>query len=121
MIELAGAGMPAALVYRSATKCVESFPLKGMPLGSPHRYAYKKQSVALAPGDSMVLMSDGFPELFNFESDILGYDRVISIFEQAGNLSPDKVIEHFSETADAWAKGRPQEDDMTFIVMKRKE
>src|SRR5690606_40360347 len=34
-LELIGAGMPAALIYREATKRIESVPLKGLPLGSP--------------------------------------------------------------------------------------
>jgi serine phosphatase RsbU (regulator of sigma subunit)/ketosteroid isomerase-like protein len=120
-LELAGAGMPPALIYRIASKRVESFPLKGLPLGGPQSYTYKKQGVTLAPGDSLVLMSDGLPELFNLENEILGYNRVISVFEEVGNASPDKVIEHFTETANAWAKDRLQADDITFIVMKIKK
>ena len=41
-IELAGVGMPSALVYRIESKQVESFPLKGLPLGGPQHYDYEK-------------------------------------------------------------------------------
>jgi sigma-B regulation protein RsbU (phosphoserine phosphatase) len=119
-IELAGAGMPSALVYRSTTKRVESYPLKGLPLGSPISYNYEKQSVILASGDSIVLMSDGFPELFNSEDEILGYNHVKSVFEEVGGASPEKIIEHFTRTANAWAQDRLHEDDITFIAMKIK-
>ena len=39
-LELAGAGMPPALVYRAATQQVEQIPLKGMPLGGPAEFPY---------------------------------------------------------------------------------
>lgn len=35
VVELVGAGMPSALVYRAEAGDVEEMPLKGLPLGSP--------------------------------------------------------------------------------------
>ena len=119
-LELVGAGMPPALVYRSATQQVEEVPLKGVPLGSPVTFPYQKTCVVLSPGDTVMLMSDGFPELFNKEGEILGYDRAVSVFEEAAGRSPEAIIAHFRETGATWANGHPQGDDVTFVVMKVK-
>ncbi len=119
-LELAGAGMPPALIYRSATQQVDEVPLKGLPLGSPVTFPYRKTCVTLAPGDTVMLMSDGFPELFNEAGEILGYDRAVEVFAEAADRSPEKIIAHFKETGATWTNGHPQGDDVTFVVMKVK-
>jgi len=118
-LELAGAGMPPALVYRAATQQVETVALEGMPLGGPAT-SYHTTSVSLSPGDTVVLMSDGFPELFNIESEMLGYERVVRVFAEVASRSPEKIITHLMKTGETWANGRAQDDDMTFVVMKVK-
>ena len=119
-LELAGAGMPPALVYRAASGCIEEVALKGMPLGSPGVYPYRRQCVLLSAGDTVVLMSDGFPELFGASGQRLGYDRMAGLFAEAAAGSPEEVIAHLMATAKAWCNGQVPDDDMTFVVMKVK-
>ncbi len=119
-LELAGAGMPPALLYRAATQQVETVSLKGMPLGGPMAFPYQTTSVMLSPGDTVVLMSDGFPELFNAEGEMLGYERAVTVFEEVASRSPEEIITHFTETGETWSNGRALDDDVTFVVMKMK-
>lgn len=119
-LELAGAGMPPALVYRTATRSVESIPLKGIPLGGPVGIPYQKTSVTLSPGDTVLLMSDGFPELFNEAREMFGYERAVSVFEEVAHQSTEDIIAHFTKTAADWMNNGPQDDDVTFIVIKMK-
>jgi serine phosphatase RsbU (regulator of sigma subunit) len=119
-LELAGAGMPPALIYRAASGLVESCSLKGLPLGSVANHPYSKTSVPVNTGDTVVLMSDGLPELFNNDNEMFGYENVIKLFSQVGNDAPEKIIEHFTATASNWINGGKQQDDMTFIVFKMK-
>jgi serine phosphatase RsbU (regulator of sigma subunit) len=65
-------------------------------------------------------MSDGFPELFNERSEIFDYDRVKAAFAEVASHSPRQIIEHFVRVGEAWANGKGQQDDMTFIVLKIK-
>ena len=69
----------------------------------------------------MVLMSDGFPELFNDSREMLGYDRAVSIFAEVAHRSQEKIIEHFKEAASTWMNDQAQDDDVTFLVMRVKE
>jgi len=32
-----------------------------------------------------------------------------------------KIIEHFVNVGDEWSNGRPQDDDVTFVVLKVKD
>ena len=112
--------MPPALVYRAATRQVEQIPLKGMPLGGPGTFPYKKTSVLLSPGDTVMLMSDGFPELFNEADEMLGYERAVEVFEEVAHKSPEEIIELFKAAVSIWMNDRAQNDDVTFVVMKVK-
>ncbi len=125
-LELAGAGMPPALVYRAADQTVETIPLKGMPLGSFVDFPYQTSHIDLAPGDTVMLMSDGFPELFDGQRQMFGYDRARTVFEEVATHRPQAIIDHFVSTAEAWVKGEDlagtavYDDDITFVVMQVK-
>ena len=91
-----------------------------MPLGGPGAFLYRKTSAMLSPGDTVVLMSDGFPELFNAEGEMLGYERAVEVFAAVASRSPEEIIAHFRKTSETWANGRAQDDDVTFVIMKMK-
>ena len=117
---LAAAGMPYTLVYRAATGRVEEVILKGMPLGMFPDFPYQRKDLSLNEGDTVLFMSDGLPEMFNEQNDMLGEERTKTLFEEVANRTPEQIIEHLVEAGKAWANGRPQDDDMTFMVMKMK-
>jgi len=119
-LEIAGAGMPPTLIRRAGTNDVEEVHLEGAPLGSFSDFPYQAASVELLPGDTIVMMSDGLPEMIGDDDEVFGYDRVGSILKDSGPLSPQGIIDRYSEVAEDWANGRPQDDDMTMIVMRLK-
>lgn len=120
ILELAGAGMPPAYIYRSKTKIVESVALKGLPLGSVSDYEYSKTAVKLNSGDVVVLVSDGFPELFNSKMESIGFDKIPDLLAEVGDSSPEEIIAEFKNSAEQWLNGNKQDDDMTFVVFKVK-
>ncbi len=119
-LRVSTAGMPPMLIHRAATGTIEEIALKGMPLGSVANFPYQEREVTLEPGDTVVVMSDGFPERFNDLGEMLDYDRARAVLEESAGRSPAEIIEHFVLTGDAWANGAPQNDDVTFVVMKMK-
>lgn len=112
--------MPPTLIRRAGTNEVEEVHLEGAPLGSFSDFPYRAASVDLLPGDTIVMMSDGLPEMIGDGDEVFGYDRVGSILKDSGPLSPQGTIDRFSEVAEGWANGRPQDDDVTMIVMRLK-
>ncbi len=117
-LTLAAAGMPPILLYRAATNQIEEILHKAMPLGSISNYAYQEQELTLASGDVVVLMSDGLPERFNDAAEMLGYEQMQAILANAVNLSAAEIIRQFVQSGDDWAHGKPQDDDVTFVVLK---
>ena len=115
------AGMPAVLIYRSETKRVEEISIKAMPLGSVANFPYQELKFKLSAGDCVVVMSDGFPEMFNQNDEILGFEKAAEMLPEIAGRSPQEIINHFVRVAEIWANGRPQDDDVTFVVLKRKQ
>lgn len=119
-IQIAAAGMPYPLVYRSSTGRVEEVALKGMPLGGFADFTYKDKELHLNTGDTVLFMSDGFEEMFNPQDEMLGEEQVKILFKETAAESPEKIIEHLKKAGEAWANGRNQQDDVTFVVVKMK-
>ncbi|MEP7271911.1 MAG: SpoIIE family protein phosphatase [Acidobacteriota bacterium] len=115
------AGMPPVLIYRAASGSVEEIAIGAMPLGSITNYAYKAREVSIEGGDVVVIMSDGLPERFNFENEMLDYASTSRAFAESASQSAQAIIEHLVKTGEAWANGRPQDDDVTFVVIKVKK
>lgn len=117
-LRASAAGMPALLIYRAATAEVEEIAIKGMPLGSIVGFPYQEQELDLACGDVVMMMSDGFPERFNTADEVPGYDYARAVLREIARASSQEIINRFVQAGDEWAGGRPQDDDVTFVVIK---
>ena len=117
---ISSAGMPPALIFRNETQIVEEIRLQALPLGGTSEFKYSKKETTFSPGDTLLLMSDGFPELFNKEKELLDYKKAKEIFSSIAQLGPSEVITHLCKEADNWRGNAKQEDDITFVVLKVK-
>jgi serine phosphatase RsbU (regulator of sigma subunit) len=115
---ISSAGMPPVLVYRRGTKKVEEIKIKGPPLGGFSGFSYKHKETSLSSGDTLLLMSDGFPELFNEKDEIIGYSLTKEIFKEAAEKGSREIVTHLISKATEWRCSREQEDDITFVVLK---
>jgi serine phosphatase RsbU (regulator of sigma subunit) len=118
LLTVSVAGMPPALVYRAASGEVEEIAIRGIPLGSVTNYPYKQQEAVISTGDVVVLMSDGLPERFNLRREMLDYAPIKQTFAEIAGQSPQEIIAQLINTGERWADGRPQDDDITFVVIK---
>ncbi|HSP05737.1 MAG TPA: SpoIIE family protein phosphatase, partial [Acidobacteriota bacterium] len=116
-VQLACAGMPPPLIYRAAAKRAEEVRLRGIWLGGAS-FAYEQREIELAPGDTLLMMSDGFPEMFDPSGEMLGYGRAREWFEHAASASPGDLIDRLIRQSETWAGGRPQEDDVTLALVR---
>ena len=119
-ITLTSAGMPPALIYRIKNKQVEEIKLQAIPLGGPAELSYPKKETFLSKGETLLLMSDGFPELFNNQKEILDYAGAKKIFEGIGESAASDTIKYLLKAAEQWKGSAKQEDDITFVVIRKK-
>jgi len=119
-LTLAGAGMPPALIYRAEENLVEEILLEGIPLGGFIGAERQEASYDLQSGDTVLLMSDGLPEMLNPENEMLDYPKTKELFEEVADQSPKAIIDHLFKASTSWADGEPQADDVTLVVIKVK-
>jgi serine phosphatase RsbU (regulator of sigma subunit) len=117
-ITFALAGMPPSLVYRAASGTVETLVLKAPPLGAFAGFPFQELEAVLLPGDVLLLLSDGLPELFNVDDEQLGDDNILECFQQNALQSPQTIIDALVQLGDEWGGERAQDDDVTLVVMK---
>ncbi len=119
-LTLTAAGMPPTLIYRSDENRVEEVLLEGMPLGGVIGSERQEARFELQSGDTLLLMSDGLPEMMNPENQMLDYPKTQELFAEVADKSPKAIIKHLFRESTSWADGEPQADDVTFVVIKVK-
>jgi sigma-B regulation protein RsbU (phosphoserine phosphatase) len=119
-IEFASAGqVPPVLVPKGAPPRYE--PARGMPLGARYRSVYKRQSVELAPGDTLLLASDGFVEARNRRGEVLGYDGFLRMVARHGGAEPKVCLEGLFRSIREFSGENEEEDDRTLVVIRHHE
>ena len=117
---LSTAGMPPAYLFRNSDGSVEELLTKGMPLGTFNNFPYETKQVNLSTGDTILLLSDGMPELLNEDDEMYGYERLNEKFRESANKDPEEIISILKDTASDWINDKDPGDDVTFVVIKVK-
>jgi len=117
-LAIASAGMPPVLVHRREADVVEELALSATPLGTMGD-EYPEATIDLASGDTVLFLTDGFPELMNDAGQQLGYTATSEAFARAAQgTSAADVIETLVEWARRWHGDLPPNDDVTFVVVR---
>jgi serine phosphatase RsbU (regulator of sigma subunit) len=115
---IASAGMPPAYVHRAASGMVDEIVLHATPLGTLGA-DYRDAVVELAAGDTMLLMSDGFPELQSASGAQLGYPGAVAELTRAAAAADAAgVIAALEASAQRWHGDGAPNDDVTFVVVR---
>ncbi len=119
-LSYSSAGMPPIYIYRCESKKIEEYVVKGMPLGAFDSVSYETVETGLNPGDTLLMMSDGLPELFNDQNEILDTHRIKEIFAKIADRPANEIINYLFAAGDEWRKNRSLHDDITLVVCKMK-
>jgi len=117
---ISAAGMPPTYIYRKDKKSVEEMLFKGMPLGTMEKFPYEIKETALNVGDTLLLMSDGLPELENSKNEQFGYQRIHDLFMAVAENSAEEIIDRLKNNGKSWINEDAPDDDITFVVIKVK-
>jgi sigma-B regulation protein RsbU (phosphoserine phosphatase) len=102
-----------------STEYLES-PGARFPLGAVHGTAYESRTVSLAPGDVVVLFSDGVPEARTRTGDPYGYDAPKNLLARldTSDLEAAEIRDAIVEEVHRCCGGDRLSDDMTVVVIK---
>ncbi len=113
------------LPTKRAAEAVLELRATGMPLGLLPDMTYDEHEALLAPGEMILIYSDGLVEAHNPQGEMFGFPRLRSQVAQLRNLaggvgSGADLIEHLrGALADFTGPGWEQEDDVTFVTLER--
>ena len=119
-LEISGAGIPPAILYRSRTSSIEFINLKGLPLGTFFLSNYEEEECLLETGDILLLMTDGVTELQNSAGEMYETEIIEKQIKESSNLSAQEMVNKLFEHANIWRGNEPLHDDMTMLVLKIK-
>lgn len=63
-------------------------------------------------------MSDGLPERFKLQGAMLEEEAAKQYLTEHAQASAQELIEGLAKLGDDWGSARPQDDDVTFVVLK---
>src|SRR6266545_4604395 len=106
------------LPYLRTVDGVSELRARGMPLGLMPGMAYEEKETALAPGDDLLLHSDGLAEAHSPERQMFGFPRLAKL--AAEGASGQELIDLLlNELAKFTGPGWEQEDDITLVTLRR--
>jgi sigma-B regulation protein RsbU (phosphoserine phosphatase) len=90
----------------------------GLLLGVFDQATYEEEPAHLAPGDTLVLFSDGVSEAVGPGGTMFGEERILTCLEAARRLSAAQVLDRLLVDVQTFAAGEPQADDITVLVVR---
>ena len=96
---------------------VETLREGGLPLGLFEDADYQQGQAVLAPGDSVLLYSDGISEATDLRNQEFGEERLTELWRERGGSSPDAFIESVLAEVERFRGTAAQSDDMTVVVL----
>ncbi|MFN0011448.1 MAG: PP2C family protein-serine/threonine phosphatase [Phycisphaerales bacterium] len=125
-LRLLSAGHGPIVIYAGATGSVNEIMPGGLPLAvMPDSEFGPAESVHLAPGDLLALVTDGFVEwarrgsTSSSRGEQFGMERLADSLRKNAHLPSIKIIEAVAADVAAFAGDEPQQDDLTMVIIKR--
>lgn len=123
-LRVATAGHPAPFIARPG-KPLEPVRSSGPILGILEDAEFQEDEVELAPGDSLLLYTDGFENLYpkvhpTIPGAMLPTDRYVALLEESATHGrAGAIVRHVEEAIDRATGGLPLIDDVTMLAISR--
>ena len=95
-------------------------PPGGMPLGVFEEAKFGQRELELAPGESLLVYTDGVTEAMNVAKDLFGEDRLEQAVAGVAGFSAEKIAERVLEKVEGFVMEAERSDDITLLVIQRR-
>jgi serine phosphatase RsbU (regulator of sigma subunit) len=117
-VSYTSAGHNPALLVRSNGE-VERLTSTSVPIGLLPTGSFEKRSVALEPGDLLVLYTDGITEAENPEEEEYGIERLVDVCRAHHREKPKLLAARIDLDLERFVRGVPFADDRTVVMLRR--
>lgn len=91
----------------------------GMALGVSEQARWTQKIVKLAPGDLMVLYTDGITEAINPQGQMFGEERLLDALLANAHRSIQEIKHQVLEELHDFVGGTPRQDDIALVILRR--
>lgn len=117
MRAMSAGGVPPLLLRAGGTAAW--LDTSGFPIGTFAPGSYREAATVLAPGDVLLLMSDGVIEMMDPQRTLFGFDRLARTVVACGPNQPaDRYLAAIRAALHDHAAGSPQHDDLTIMAVR---
>jgi CheY-like chemotaxis protein len=113
---------PGYLVSQQRGKVtVESLSHTGMALGVTETARWKQKTVRFAPGDYLILYTDGITEAQNQNGQYFGDNHLIDVVLGQVGKTPREMQMAILDEVNGFMGSTPRQDDIAMVIIRRKE
>jgi len=107
-------------VLRSAKGEMSELGEGGLPLGIELGESFPAGHARVAPGEVLLVYTDGMVEAVNSEGEEFGKARMMNVFGPCdATNSAAEILAHITHALDGFVAAAPQHDDLTCMVVRR--
>jgi sigma-B regulation protein RsbU (phosphoserine phosphatase) len=118
LLEYSNAAHHPAIIFHSTTGEAERIDTEGLPIGLEREVWYGKVERSLAPGDFVVLYTDGVVEAMNVAKEQFGEDRLLAAVARHAAGGPSELLSGITTEMNEFVGRAKQQDDQTLLAMK---
>jgi phosphoserine phosphatase RsbU/P len=105
-------------ILRRAAGQIERLDIGGLPFGIMPEVKYEAGKVTLAPGDWLIIFTDGLVEAENAHQEEYGETRLLAALERGKSVEPRELLKQWMGEVDLFVGNTPQHDDVTCMLLK---
>ena len=108
--------LPPLLVHEGKVESV--FQADSFPLGMFPHAEFIPASHTLAPGDTLVLSTDGVKEAMNLKEEEFGMERLQDVIAQTPDAPIEELETSILSSVEKFTGGAAQADDLTLLILR---
>jgi phosphoserine phosphatase RsbU/P len=112
------AGHPHPVILRNNNQEEVLTQSHGIPVGVKYNIHYTESRTRLAPGESMIIFTDGVTEQSNSRGEFFGTERLISILNSLQVFSTQDIVNKTLENLESFRGLTDVHDDIALVVLK---
>ena len=109
------AGHPALMRYCSQQRAIVEYASQNLPLGILPEQQFATGQLQCDPGDVLLLLTDGYSEVFDANAAELGMEPIKSAFLKAADRPLPEIFERLRNVSLSFGK---QDDDQTILLVR---
>jgi len=117
LLEYLNAGHPSPLILRQGA-VTDLFTQGSFPIGLVPEAAYSAARATLAPGDTLVLFSDGVTEAADANEQLFGVPRLCEVLAGQHDAPLDELQKRVVDAVENFSCDAKQADDITLLLVR---